>query len=572
MNAPAHAQSLQPPLQTDRFSTHLVKNQAALPVGFNAFDDDVVLKSSVARDAPWAAQKCSAIGYLAGSEEIQELARQANRNLPELKTHDRYGNRIDWVDFHPSWHELMSLAWKHEVPNLAWNAQEKHPHYARAVLSYLWNQVEQGTGCPTGMAYASYAGFVNEPALKIWAEKTLGTVYENSRREVADKPSVVIGYAMTEKQGGSDLRETQTTAVYSHAGDYHGATAHWYELTGHKWFCSVPQSDGFFTLAKVNGGVTCFFFPRTLPDGSYNRFFIQRLKDKAGNRSNAGSEVEYSGTMAIRVGEEGRGLREILSHSHLTRLDFAVGSAGLMRQVLTLALNHTTTRGGFGSSLARRPMMANVLADMAVEVEASTLMALRVAKATDYLDTDEQQKAFARIATPVAKYFNCSRVVAVANEALQCHGGNGFVEDGPMARLYREAPLNSVWEGAANMMCMDVRRALQKDPGCRDALMAELASVRGMDSRFDAYVTATSQLLNAMVDEEFLARPATEALARCIQGAELLRYATPEVMDVFMKTRLGGGTNNWGVMFGTLGPSVSQAQADIIVERARVMR
>lgn len=312
----------------------------------------------------------------------------------------------------------MSLAWKHEVPTLSWTAKQKNPHLARAVLSYLWNQVEQGTGCPTGMAYAAYAGLAREPALKIWAEKVLGTVYENSRREVADKPSVVIGYAMTEKQGGSDLRETQTTAVYSHSAEYHGAVAHWYELTGHKWFCSVPQSDGFFTLAKVNGGVTCFFFPRTLPDGSFNRFFIQRLKDKAGNRSNAGSEVEYSGTMAIRVGEEGRGLREILSHSHLTRLDFAVGSAGLMRQVLTLALNHTTTRNAFGSSLAKRPMMANVLADMAVEVEAATLMALRVARATDHIDTNPQEKALARVATPAAKYFNCSRVVAVANEAL----------------------------------------------------------------------------------------------------------------------------------------------------------
>ena len=572
MNAPLPTQAFEHAKQADRFSTHVVKNQADFPFGFNAFDGDVVLKASVERDAPWAASKASAIGHLAGSEEIQELARQANRNIPELKTHDRYGNRIDWVDFHPSWHQLMSLAWKHEVPNLSWTAKEKHPHYARAVLSYLWNQVEQGTGCPTGMAYASYAGFQHEPALKIWAEKSLGTVYENSRREVAEKPSVVIGYAMTEKQGGSDLRETQTTAVYSHSADYHGATAHWYELTGHKWFCSVPQSDGFFTLAKVNGEVTCFFFPRTLPDGSYNRFFIQRLKDKAGNRSNAGSEVEYSGTMAIRVGEEGKGLREILSHSHLTRLDFAVGSAGLMRQVLTLTLNHTTTRGGFGSSLAKRPMMANVLADMAVEVEASTLMALRVAKATDYIDTDEQQKAFARITTPMAKYFNCSRVVAVANEALQCHGGNGFVEDGPMARLYREAPLNSVWEGAANMMCMDVRRAMQKDPSCRDALMAELSSVKGMDARFDEYVTATSRLLKEMVDDEFLARPATEAIARCVQGVELLRHSTPEVIDVFLKTRISGITNNWGVMFGTLGPGVSQAQADLIVERARVKR
>ncbi len=267
-----------------------------------------------------------------------------------------------------------------------------NPHFARAVLAYLWNQVEHGTGCPTGMAYAAHAGFESEPALRIWEEKVRGTQYEFNRREVAEKAAVVIGYAMTEKQGGSDLRETQTTAVFSHSADYHGATAHWYELTGHKWFCSVPQSDGFFTLAKVGGGVTCFFLPRTLPDGSYNRFFIQRLKDKAGNKSNASSEVEFSGTLAIRVGAEGGGIREIISHSHLTRLDFAVGSAGLMRQALTLALNHTGTRNGFGMPLAKLPMMTNVLADMAIEVEAATLMALRVAKATDQMGTDAQQE------------------------------------------------------------------------------------------------------------------------------------------------------------------------------------
>lgn len=572
MNAPLDAQHLQRPAPADRYATHTVQNQAALPVGFNAFDDDAVLKASVAREVPWAASHCAAVGDLAGREDIQELARLANRHTPELRTHDRFGNRIDWVEFHPSWHQLMALAWQHGVPNLSWTSTQAQPHYARAVLSYLWNQVEQGTGCPTGMAYAAYAGLRHEPALRIWADKTLGTVYENSRREVAEKPSVVIGYAMTEKQGGSDLRQTQTTAVYAHTGDYHGGSAHWYELTGHKWFCSVPQSDGFFTLAKVHGGVTCFFLPRTLPDGGYNRFFIQRLKDKAGNRSNAGSEVEFSGTMAIRVGEEGRGLREILSHSHLTRLDFAVGSAGLMRQVLTLALNHTTTRSGFGSSLAKRPMMANVLADMAIEVEACTLMALRVAKATDGLERDPQERALARITTPMAKYFNCSRVVAVANEALQCHGGNGFVEDGPMARLYREAPLNSVWEGAANMMCMDVRRALQQDPACREALLAELAEVRGMDARFDTYVEAAADLLAQAQDDEFLARAATEALARCLQGSELLRHSTPEVIDVFLKTRLGGPGQAWGVMFGSLGPGVTQAQADTIVERARVVR
>ncbi|MDJ1163934.1 acyl-CoA dehydrogenase family protein [Burkholderia gladioli pv. gladioli] len=553
----------------DRYATHIVKNQAAPAFGFNAFDGDAVLKAAVEREAPWAASRCSALGKLAGDEAVQELARLANRNLPELKTHDRYGNRIDWVEFHPSWHELMSLAWRHEVPSLAWTAKERQPHFARAVLSYLWNQVEQGTGCPTGMAYASHAGFMAEPALKIWAEKACGTVYEFSRREVALKPSVVIGYAMTEKQGGSDLRETQTTAVHSHSGDYHGETAHWYELTGHKWFCSVPQSDGFFTLAKVAGEVTCFFLPRTLPDGSYNRFFVQRLKDKCGNKSNASSEVEYGGTMAIRVGEEGRGIREILSHAHLTRLDFAVGSAGLMRQALGLALNHASTRNGFGSSLADRPMMTNVLADMAVEVEAATLLALRIAKATDHIDTDEQQKAFARVATPMAKFFNCSRAPAVAYEALQCHGGNGFIEENPMARLYREAPLNSVWEGTANMMCMDVRRALLKQASCREALIAELQDVRGQHAGFDRFVDAMSALLDRVVEDEFLARPATEAIARAVQGAELLRHSTGDVVDVFMKTRLSGPSGSWGVMFGSMGADVTKSQAASIVARAR---
>lgn len=553
-----------------RYGTHEVRNQAKPASGFNAFTGDTVLREAIAREAPWAAERCAGLGAEAGNEEVQELARLANRHLPELKTHDRFGNRIDWVEFHPSWHQLMSLAWKHEVPNLAWRTNQKNGHYARAVLSYVWNQVEQGTACPTGMAYASYAGFEAEPALAIWAEKVKGTEYEFSRREVAEKPSVVIGYAMTEKQGGSDLRETQTRARYAFSDDYHGTTAHWYELTGHKWFCSVPQSDGFFTLAKVNGEVTCFFLPRTLPDGSYNNFFVQRLKDKAGNKSNASSEVEYAGTLAIRVGEEGRGIREILSHAHLTRLDFAIGSAGLMRQSLTLAMQHTTSRNAFGTTIADRPMMTNVLADMAVEVEAATLMALRVAKATDQLDEVEHERLLARVATPAAKFFNCSRAPSIAHEALQCHGGNGFIEENPMARLYREAPLNSIWEGTANMMCMDVRRAMQKDPRTLDALFDEVRPLRGTDGRFDAMVQHTKLLVREAVQDEFLARPMTEAVARVLQGAELLRYSTQEVVDVFLGTRNPGISGAWGSHYGTLAATVTQAAAKKIMDRARV--
>jgi putative acyl-CoA dehydrogenase len=555
----------------ERFETHVVTNQASPAVDFNAFTGDVVLRDAVAREAPWAAERCAALGALAGNEEVQEAARLANKYVPELRTHDRYGNRIDWVDFHPSWHQLMTLAYRSEVHSLAWTATERQPHYARAVLSYLWNQIEHGTGCPTGMAYAAHAGFLAEPCLRIWAEKATGTRYEFDRREVGEKSSVVIGYAMTEKQGGSDLRETQTTAVYSHTDDYHGAPAHWYELTGHKWFCSVPVSDGFFTLAKVKGGVTCFFLPRTLPDGSHNHFFIQRLKDKAGNRSNASSEVEYAGTLAIRVGEEGRGVREILTHAHLTRLDFAVGSAGLMRQALTLALHHARTRRGFGVRLTDQPMMANALADLAIEVEAATLAALRVAKATDHLDDDPSERSLARIATPAVKYFNCSRAPAIAYEALQCHGGNGFVEEHPIARIYREAPLNSVWEGTANMMCMDVRRAARNDPATRDALLAEISSARGADARLDAFVENARRLLDAAVGDEFLARPATEAMARALQGVQLLRHSPPEVAEAFVATRLGAAPGSWGSMFGTIAGGLSKAQADRIVDRASVI-
>lgn len=557
-------------IPSHRYGTHQVRNQAKPATGFNAFTGDVVLRGAIDREAPWAAERCAALGAVAGDEKVQELARLANRHPPELKTHDRFGNRVDWVDFHPSWHELMSLAWKHEVPNLAWRTNQKNGHFARAVLSYIWNQVEQGTGCPTGMAYAAYAGFETEPALAIWAEKIKGTVYEFSRKEVGEKPSVVIGYAMTEKQGGSDLRETQTTARFSHSDDYHGRTAHWYELIGHKWFCSVPQSDGFFTLAKVNGEVTCFFLPRTLPDGSFNRFFVQRLKDKAGNKSNASSEVEYAGTLAIRVGEEGRGIREILSHAHLTRLDFAIGSAGLMRQCLTLALRHTATRSAFGTTIADRPMMTNVLADMAVEVEAATLMALRVAKAIDQLPDVEHERLLARVATPAAKFFNCSRAPSLAYEALQCHGGNGFIEENPMARLYREAPLNSVWEGTANMMCMDVRRAMQRDARTIDALFDEVRPLAGQDSRFDAMVDHTECLAREAVQDEFLARPMTEAVARLLQAAELLRHSSQEVTDVFLSTRLPGLSGAWGSHYGTLAGNVTQPMAKAIMQRAMV--
>lgn len=480
--------SLKPPLKSpialrawlpDRHATHEVSNQALPAVGYNAFDGDAVIRAVIARDAPWAHARCMALGRLAGDEEVQEQARLANRAPPELKTHDRYGNRIDWVEFHPGWHALMRLAWHHEVHSLAWNGHGPQGHVARAALSYLWNQVENGTAGATGMAYAAFAGFEREPALAIWADKVRGHRYAFDRDEIADKAAVTVGYAITEKQGGSDLRQTRSHARFSHCADYHGARANWYELTGHKWFCSMPQADGLFTLARVDDAITCFFLPRTLPDGGYNRFFIQRLKDKLGNRSNASSEVEFSGTLAIRVGEEGRGIHEILTQAQLTRLDFAIGSTALMRQALTLALAHATTRQAFGLPIAEQPMMTNVLADLAVEVEAATLMALRVARATDHVEDNEHERSLARVATPVAKFFNCARAPAFVFEALQCHGGNGYIEESPIARLFRESALNSVWEGTSNMMCLDVRRVLLRDPRLLEALFDEVAPLLG---------------------------------------------------------------------------------------------
>ena len=357
------------------YATHRVLNQAGPALGWNAFSDDRLLRDQVQRFAPWVADRAAALGSYAGDDATQEAARLANKHGPELRTHDRFGNRIDWVDFHPAWHDLMTLAMRHEVHSLAWTTHEKGGHFARAVLSYIWNQIEHGVGCPMGMTYAAFPGLAR-PEFTALRAKIVSRDYDRRPAPYMRKTGATIGYAMTEKQGGSDLRETQTTAKFHSEG----AAGRAYLLTGHKWFFSVPQSDAFFTLARTGSGVSCFLIPGFLPDGCRNRFRLQRLKDKCGNRSNASSEIEYDETLGFLVGEEGHGIRAILSHSHLTRLDFAVGSAGLMRQALTLALHHASRRRGFGLALADQPMMTNILADLAIDSEASTLMAFRVAR------------------------------------------------------------------------------------------------------------------------------------------------------------------------------------------------
>jgi len=544
----------------DSFETRQVLNQAKAAIGFNAFSDDVVLRESVTRHAPWAAAKASALGALAGSEQAQEAARLANEYTPVLRTHDRFGNRTDWVEFHPAWHQLMSWAFGSEVHSLAWTTEKPGGHFARAVQSYLWNQVENGVGCPTGMAYAACAGFAGHPELALWREKTLSTQYDARRLPIEKKTGAVIGYAMTEKQGGSDLSQTQTTGEF--AGQDGHATI--YLLTGHKWFFSVPVSDGFYTLARTESGVSCFFVPRILPDGTMNRVFIQRLKDKCGNRSNASSEVEFNKTWAILVGDEGRGIREILSHAHLTRLDFAVGSAGLMRQALTLAINHAGTRNGFGARMARLPMQANVLADLALESEAATLSALRVARATDGIAERPNERLLARVATPVVKFWNCQRAAYFVYEALQVHGGNGFIMENPMARLYREAPLNSIWEGTSNMMCLDVLRALKREEGALEVFMNEVSNPGAASSAHAQFLANLHVDLSRADLDEGNARSLVTRMAMALQASEMLKYSPEGVAGRFVESRLGG--RHAGVM-GSL-----QAGADLgaIVERAAV--
>ncbi|KAB2911171.1 MAG: acyl-CoA dehydrogenase [Hyphomicrobiaceae bacterium] len=541
--------------------THQVLNQAEPAHGWNAFSDDKLLVAIADRYAPWAKEKAARLGTYAGDEATQELARLANKHTPELRTHDRFGNRLDWVDLHPAWHELMALAFGHEVHSLAWTAGQPGAHVARGLLSYVWNQIEHGVGCPTGMTYAAFPGLA-QPEFATWREKVLSTRYDKRPLPYRQKTGATIGYAMTEKQGGSDLRQTQTTARFLE--DTKDGRV--YLLAGHKWFFSVPQSDGFFTLAQTRAGVTCFFVPGFLPDGARNSLRIQRLKDKCGNRSNASSEVEYHDTLAWLVGEEGHGIREILSHAHLTRLDFAIGSAGLMRQALTLALNHAQTRRSFGLVLAEQPMMTNILADLAIDSEASTLMAFRVARATDAMQSDEEQRRIARVATPLAKFWNCKRAPAFVVEALECHGGNGFIEENPMARLYREAPLNAIWEGTSNMMCMDVLRAMRKDPRVTEAFMAEVGRSRGADRHLDRWLDRLGSDIARPRNDDGHGRRLCNAMAYALQAGELREHSAPEVFETFCRSRLQG---DWGYVFGTLD---SAPELKEIVARATVLR
>ncbi|MER6693508.1 acyl-CoA dehydrogenase family protein [Streptomyces minutiscleroticus] len=532
-------------------------NQVPPLVGYDVFTADRVLVEAVERhlDAALldeARSELSGFGTTAGSAQVQEWGVLANENPPGLRTHDRYGNRIDEVEYHPSWHRLLGKGVSAGL-TAAWTRPGGHLRRAAGFL--IWTQVEAGNGCPLSMTHAAVPALRTDPALAAeWEPRLTSMVYDPGLRPAAQKPGAIFGMGMTEKQGGSDVR-ANTTAARPLAED--GA----YALTGHKWFMSAPMSDGFLVLAQAPGGLTCFLVPRVLEDGTRNVLRLQRLKDKLGNRSNASAEVEFDGTWARRVGEEGRGVRTIIEMVAATRLDCVLGSASLMRQAVAQAIHHCTYREAFGGRLVDKPLMRNVLADLALESEAATTLAMRLAAAYD--DGSESERAFLRLAVPAAKYWVTKRCTPLATEAAECLGGNGYVEESGMPRLLRESPLNSIWEGAGNVQALDVLRALQREPGALDAFLREVGRARGADHRLDV---AIKNLLTELADldgVEARARRVVERLALVLQGSLLVRYAPPEVADAFCASRLGG---DWGTAFGTLPHTLHLAS---LVERAR---
>jgi putative acyl-CoA dehydrogenase len=538
-------------------------NQTGALDAYNAFSGDKPLSDAVrAFGADWAVKHLKQTGALVGSEKVQILARQANRYLPELRTHDRFGHRVDIVEFHPAYHELMSLIFGCAAHSFAWTNPRSGAHVARAALSYLWNQGENGICCPMGMTFASIAALRHDTALlEDWAPFINRPAYDAQVRYGKLKAGITVGMAMTEKQGGSDLRATMTTAQPATALRGSGAA---YLLTGHKWFFSVPMSDLFLTLAQTEKGLSCFLATGWLPDGSRNRLKLQRLKDKCGNKSNASSEVEFHGLHAVMLGEEGRGIRTIIEMAHLTRLDFAVGSAGLMRQALSQAVHHTSNRRAFQRGLIDLPIMRNVIADLAVESEALMWMCMRLAEAIDRSESSRSEALLSRVATPVAKYWACKRAPQFVAEALECHGGNGFIADHLMERLYREAPLNGIWEGTGNVICLDVLRAIQREPDCIGAFLDEVRKAKGADAHLDAFVRQLERRLMNVTDLEPIARRVVETMAFALQASLLVRYSTPAVAHAFCATRLHG---DWGRAFGTL-PQALDSQS--IVDRARI--
>jgi len=547
-----------------RFATHAVDNQPPPLTGYDAWQTDVPLQHALAREGGgWATADVARYGPIAGGEAM-ELGFTANENKPKFRPYDRFGHRIDEVEFHPAYHRLMSLAIEHGVPSFGWrHADRPGAHVARAALMLLHGQADQGTCCPLTMTYAAVPVLAQVPAIAAeWLPRVTSVDYDARSVPAARKRGNTIGMGMTEKQGGSDVR-ANTTRATPLAGGGEGQP---YELVGHKWFLSAPMCDGFLILAQAPGGLSCFLVPRFRTGGSEarNAIRIQRLKDKLGDWSNASCEIEFEGAEGTLIGVEGRGVATILEMVALTRQDCLIGSAAIMRQALVQAIHHARHRAAFGRLLAAQPLMQNVLADLALDSEAASALALRVARAVDASPRDPAEAAFARLATAIGKYWVCKRCTPFVNEAQECLGGAGYVEESILPRLLRQAPLNSIWEGSGNIQCLDVLRALERQPETRDALAAELARERGAHPLLDAHVARLMRDLGDLGDRAALearSRSIVEAMALALQAALLVR-ADATAGDAFCRARLGERS---GRAYGTLDAS---APFTALIERA----
>jgi len=537
--------------------THLVTNQVPPLLDYNPATSPVLMEALIREGGGWGAEEVTELGALSGSAAAQRWGELADRNIPVLHTHDRFGHRIDEIEYDPAYHELMRAAIAHGLHAAPWADGRPGAHVVRAAKMGVWTP-EPGHVCPISMTYAVVPALRHNAELAATYEPLLTSrEYDPELAIPATKAGLTAGMSMTEKQGGSDVRAGTTAAIPNGDGSY--------SITGHKWFTSAPMCDFFLVLAQAPGGLSCFFLPRVLPDGSRNRMLLQRLKNKLGNHANASSEVEYDGATAWLVGEEGRGVPTIIEMVNLTRLDCTLGSATSMRQGLSRAIHHAQHRKAFGTYLVDQPLMRNVLADLAVEAEAATMLAMRMAGATDAANRgDERDTLLRRIGLAAAKYWVCKRATPHAGEALECLGGNGYAEESGMPRLFREAPLMGVWEGSGNVSALDALRAMATRPECVEVLFDELGSTAGSDARLDAHVEALRSGIGDTSAVEYRARKVAEDISLALQGSLLVRHGHPAVAEAFLATRLGG---NWGGAFGTLPVGLDLAP---ILERAMV--
>lgn len=546
--------------------THEVFNQPTPLEAYNAYDSDLALQHWLAVfNGDWHGEAVSEYGALVGGDLIQ-AGFDANKYKPEFQPHNRFGQRIDQVDFHPAYHQLMSAAIQAGHHCLAWNEKKAGAHVARAAIEYLHTQADPGTGCPLTMTFAAVPALMHQPDIaKEWLPKILSREYDGRNVPYYEKKGLTIGMAMTEKQGGSDVR-ANTTRAYPVAESGSGKE---YEIVGHKWFCSAPMCDAFLVLAytgEPKQGLSCFLLPRWRPDGKKNKMYIQRLKDKMGNVSNASSEVEYRGAFAWMIGEEGRGVRTIIEMVSMTRFDCMVGSSALMRQATAQAIHHTSGRATFGKNLHDQPLMQNVLADLAIESEAALAISMRIAYSLDVIQQNpenQQESLFSRVATAIGKYWICKRVAQHTYEAMECIGGVGVVEDNMLPRLYREAPINAIWEGSGNVQCLDVLRAMQKEPEVVNAFLTELEKARGQYEELDAYLDHLKPLFIDLTTLEYRARTVVEKLALAWQASTLVQFGDKLITEAFIKSRIAGESGHY---FGTLPAGINVAA---IIERGK---